>query len=293
MQEGIIIKGIGGFYYVETESKDIFECRARGKFRKKNITPLVGDRVVIEVTDNNSGYIIDIKERRSQLIRPAVSNVDQVVVVFSIKEPYINYTLLDRILVQIEKNKLDTILCFSKSDLVTEEEYNEVSRIYIDAGYKVIKTDVVNNNGIEELKGLLRDKITVFAGPSGVGKSTLFNVLQDKVKMETGEISSKISRGKHTTRHAQLINLEHDSYIVDTPGFSMLDLSHIDEFELMHYFREFKEYLGRCKFSSCLHLNEKGCAIIESVENGLLSRRRYDNYKLFLLEIKNNRRISK
>ncbi|SEF67736.1 ribosome biogenesis GTPase [Caloramator fervidus] len=293
MQEGIIVKGIAGFYYVELPDGQTIECRARGKFRKDNIVPLVGDKVVIEVIGSGQGFIKEIKERKSQLIRPPVANVDQVVVVFALKEPDISFTLLDRLLVHVEENNLDCILCFNKSDLDNDGIFEKVNKIYSQAGYKVIKTNALNKEGIDELKDFLKGKISVFAGPSGVGKSTLFNCLQDKVVMQTGSVSEKIGRGRHTTRHAQLIRISDETYLVDTPGFSVLDLSFIEPHKLQFDFREFRDYLTECKFSSCLHVKEKGCAVIQNVELGNISRSRYENYLEFLNEIFEARRTNR
>lgn len=290
MQEGIIVKGVGGFYYVEMKNGELIECKARGKFRKDNITPLVGDRVCIEKISDSQGVIKEIKERKSQLIRPQVANVDQVIVVFALKDPDISFTLLDRLLVHVEEKELDCVICFNKSDLDENGKFEEVYSIYSRAGYNVIKTNALQKEGLDNLKDLLKGKISVFAGPSGVGKSTLFNSLQTKVKMETGEISEKIGRGKHTTRHAQLIKIDDETYLVDTPGFSTLDLSFIEPENLQYYFKEFRNYIGQCKFSSCLHVKEKDCAIIENVEKGNICKIRYNNYLELLHEILENRR---
>ncbi|MCX7904209.1 MAG: ribosome small subunit-dependent GTPase A [Caloramator sp.] len=288
--EGIIVKGIGGFYYVELHNGELIECKARGKFRKENITPLVGDRVYIEKINNSQGVIKEIKERKSQLIRPPVANVDQVVVVFALKDPDISFTLLDRLLVHVEEKNLDCIICFNKSDLDEDGKFQQVYSIYTRAGYKVIKTNALRKEGLDELKALLKGKINVFAGPSGVGKSTIFNSIQDKVTMETGEVSEKIGRGKHTTRYAQLIRIDDETYLVDTPGFSTLDLSFIEPEDLQYYFKEFRNFIGQCKFSSCLHVKEKDCAIIDNVAEGNICRTRYNNYLEFLNEIIEDRR---
>jgi len=229
MLEGIIIKGIGGFYYVKTD-EGIYESRARGVFREEKITPLIGDRVKIRINpEDNTGYIEEIKNRESQLLRPPVANVKQAIVVMSVKKPNINYWLLDRFLLSIEHEKLNAVICINKTDLITDSEKKEIKKIYEKIGYKVIFTSTVDNAGIDELKDVLKDEVTVLAGPSGVGKSSLLNVIQPDLKLETGGISNKTKRGKHTTRHVELLELDMGGYVLDTPGFSALDLSFINK----------------------------------------------------------------
>jgi ribosome biogenesis GTPase len=291
MERGRIIKGISSFYYVKIENGKIIECRARGKFRKNNITPVVGDRVLVDLIDEEHGTIEEIEPRKSMLIRPVVANVDQTIVIFSLKNPDISFTLLDKLLISIEHNNLDAIICLNKSDLDVEGIFDKVKSIYENIGYRVIKTNGKTGEGIEDLKEALKGRISVFAGPSGVGKSTISNRLQDKVKMETGDVSKKISRGKHTTRHAELIEVEKDTYIVDTPGFSSLDLSFIKPEELQHVFKEFQEYIGGCKFTSCLHFKENSCIIKDKVEEGIIPVERYNAYVDILQELQQNRRI--
>lgn len=291
MQEGIIIRGIAGFYYVENYEGKVFECKARGKFRREGMSPIVGDRVVIQLTDEYHGVINEIIPRRSQLIRPLIANIDQAIVVFSLKKPDINFTLLDKLLIEIEHYGLEAIICLNKSDLDKDDAYKIASTIYEKIGYKVIKTNGILKEGICELKNVLNDKISVFTGPSGVGKSTIFNNLQDKVIMATGGISKKVDRGKHTTRHAELIEISRNTYIVDTPGFSTVDLNFIKPEELQYAFREFEDFLGQCKFSSCMHNKEKQCCIKEAVSKGIISVERYNAYIEILQELQENRRM--
>lgn len=290
MLKGIIIKGVGGFYYVKT-SEGIIESRARGLFRDENITPLVGDKVNIRISEEDkTGYIDEIYPRTTQLLRPPVANVSQAVIVMSIKNPDINTWLLDKFLLMAEYEKLNVIICFNKSDL-SEEKTLSLSEVYKAAGYKVIISSVVESIGIEELRNSLDDNITVFAGPSGAGKSSLLNAINPILKLETGDISNKSKRGKHTTRHVELINLKEDSYVLDTPGFSSLHLDFIeDEVELREYFREIDKIGKECRFISCLHDQEPDCAVKRNVETGNINKDRYDNYLLLLKEIKSNRR---
>lgn len=290
MLKGIIIKGVGGFYYVKT-SEGIIESRARGLFRDENITPLVGDKVNIRISEEDkTGYIDEIYPRTTQLLRPPVANVSQAVIVMSIKNPDINTWLLDKFLLMAEYEKLNVIICFNKSDL-SEEKTLSLSEVYKTAGYKVIISSVVESIGIEELRNSLDDNITVFAGPSGAGKSSLLNAINPILKLETGDISNKSKRGKHTTRHVELINLKEDSYVLDTPGFSSLHLDFIeDEVELREYFREIDKIGKECRFISCLHDQEPDCAVKRNVDTGNINKDRYDNYLLLLKEIKSNRR---
>lgn len=291
MLEGVIIKGIGGFYYVKTR-EDIYECRARGIFREENITPLIGDKVLIRLSEeDNTGYIEKIFDRKSQLIRPPVANITQAIIVMSIKKPNINCWLLDRFLVMIEHKNLDIKICLNKIDLANEEDISLIEDIYSKAQYKIIKTSTKTGVGILELKESLKDNITVFAGPSGVGKSSLLNKINPRLKLETGNVSKKTTRGKHTTRHVELIDLDSRSYVLDTPGFSSLNMDFIEEdVELSRYFREIHEYSHRCKFIGCLHDREPNCEVKKQVEEGNISRERYENYLQFLEEIKNIRR---
>lgn len=292
MYSGRLIKGIGGFYYVDVKG-EIFECKARGLFRKKNIVPVIGDYVKIGILDNENkkGVIEEIETRHNELIRPSVSNVDQVIVVFAVTQPDPYFSLLDRFLVLAESQKLKIIICFNKIDLLDEDGYKEIVNIYTTVGYKVILTSSIQNKGIDDLSKELKNKTTVFAGPSGVGKSTLLNCIDPKLQLQTGDVSLKIGRGKHTTRHAELIAIGGNScWVVDTPGFSSLDMNFIDEEELAYYFREFTPYIIDCKFNSCRHINEPICGIKEAVKLGEISQQRYDSYIQLINEIRKNRR---
>ncbi|SHF31983.1 ribosome small subunit-dependent GTPase A [Caloramator proteoclasticus] len=290
MQQGRIVRGIAGFYYVKLDDGSIVECKARGKFRRDKLSPIVGDNVIVEKIDDEKGVIDSILPRKNELIRPQVSNIDQAILVFALKDPDISLEVLDRVLVLTEYNNIDAVICFNKCDLDVDNKFDYLSKIYSSIGYKVIKTNGKTGEGIEEIKKILKNKTTVFAGPSGVGKSTIFNKVQNKVIMQTGEISKKVSRGKHTTRHAELIDIDDNTYLVDTPGFSLIDLSFIEIEELQNYFREFNEYSSECRFTSCLHFKERDCMIKNKVEEGVISKDRYDNYIKFLTELQQNRR---
>ncbi|MCT4594896.1 MAG: ribosome small subunit-dependent GTPase A [Anaeromicrobium sp.] len=289
MIKGIITKGIGGFYYIQDEDGKMYECRARGKFRKEKITPLVGDRVSISISYDDKGMIEKIENRETKLIRPPVANVDQAVIVFAVKRPNPNILLLDRFLVMAERENLDIVICFNKVDL-SEEELNNLKEIYDKTGYKLLETSTKLNSGVEEFKHILKDKITVFAGPSGVGKSSLLNATQPNLQLKTGEISLKNKRGKHTTRHVELLKLDFGGWVLDTPGFSSLDLDFVEELDLQYYFKEFEPLIGSCKYTGCKHINEPECAIKEAIKNGKISESRYNNYVNLLDEIEKNRR---
>lgn len=290
MIDGIIMKGIGGFYYVRT-SNEIVECRARGIFREENLTPLVGDKVKIRINEeDNSGYIEEIYPRTSQLTRPPVANITQAIVVMSIKKPDINTWLLDRFLIMAEHENLEIIICINKCDL-SPDDGKTLKEIYEKIGYKVINSSVKFDKGIDELKGVLKDNISVFAGPSGVGKSSLLNKINENFKLETGDVSAKTKRGKHTTRHVELFELHDNAYVLDTPGFSSLNLDFInDELEVRDYFKEILNFGQNCRFKSCLHVNEPDCEVKKALEEGLINKERYKNYLLFIDEIKKNRR---
>lgn len=289
--QGKIIKGIAGFYYVHT-SIGLIECKAKGIFRKDKIKPLVGDIVEIELTDQEKllGNIIGILPRKNMLIRPAAANIDQALVIFAIVKPDPNYNLLDRFLITMEKQKLPCIICFNKKDIAAEEEKSELAAAYGGCGYHVLFVSGRLEQGIEEIRKLLKGKTTVVAGPSGVGKSTIINALCPQANMETGEISRKIERGKHTTRHAQLFALSDDTYICDTPGFTSLSLFEMEKEELQSFYPEFAEYEKNCRFGGCAHLSEPVCGVKEALKEGKISKVRYDNYVMLYEELKNRKK---
>ena len=291
--QGKIIKGIAGFYYIYAENDEVYECKAKGIFRKDNRKPLVGDNVEIEVLDEQEkeGSVTAILPRKNSLIRPAVANVDQAVVIFAMENPKPNFMLLDRFLIMMEKENVPAVICFNKKDLATEEELEFLYETYKSCGYQVILSSTFNGEGLEEIREILKGKTTVVAGPSGVGKSSITNALQENVQMETGEISKKLKRGKHTTRHSQVIPVGKDTYLMDTPGFSSLYLTDIEEQELKDYFPEFREYEDQCRFQGCRHIHEPGCAVKEALNNHKISSLRYEDYLGLHEEIKEKRRF--
>lgn len=288
---GKIVKGIAGFYYVHN-GKGLFECKAKGTFRNKKIKPLVGDNVEFDILDEEKflGNITEVLPRNNCLLRPEVANVDQAVIIFAVKDPEPNLNLLSRFLIRMEKEGVETIICFNKEELANENELRDLQKIFEGSGCRILFTSTYEKTGLEELKGLIEGKTTVFAGPSGVGKSSTINYIFPEALMETGVISDKIKRGKHTTRHSELFNLHNDTYILDTPGFTSLHLNEFDKDELRFYFNEFAEYEGKCRFNGCIHVNEPDCAVKAAVEEGIISQVRYDNYVEIYNELKNIRR---
>ncbi|MDD3368073.1 MAG: ribosome small subunit-dependent GTPase A [Lachnospiraceae bacterium] len=290
--QGKIIKGIAGFYYVHVEHKGIYECKAKGIFRRQNIKPLVGDNVICDVLDEEKklGNLIEILPRKNALIRPAVANIDQALVIFAIVKPDPNFNLLDRFLIMMEKQKLPCIICFNKQDIATEEEKKELQTAYETCGYQVLFISARQDEGIDTIKQLLAGKTTTVAGPSGVGKSTIVNCLQPEAGMETGEISRKVERGKQTTRHTELISIMEESYILDTPGFSSLNILVDDKEDLQQYYPEFRKYEPFCRFAGCSHISEPSCGVKEALEEGKISRVRYQNYCEIYTELKDKRK---
>jgi ribosome biogenesis GTPase len=289
MKTGVITKGIGGFYYVDTQH-GIYECRARGRFRLMDITPLVGDIVDIEVDEaTRQGYVLNVQPRTNEMIRPAIANVDQVMMVFAAKRPDINGMLLQKFLIYAEYAGLKIKVCINKIDLDEEEDYKEVVEMLESVPYPVIIASTKQNKGIEELKLALKDKTTVFAGPSGAGKSSLLNRVQSGLTLKTGDLSKKIDRGTHTTRHAELIPLELGGWVADTPGFTSLELNQIEAERLQELFPEFQQHLT-CKFKHCLHHSEPRCGVKEALQQGVISKLRYDFYIGLLEELKEIRR---
>lgn len=291
MQTGIIIRGVGGNYYVDTEDK-IYKCRARGKFRKKNIKPLIGDEVEIELTNKSDveGFIINIHSRKNSFIRPTVANIDQLIIVTTLYRPTLSFLLLDKMIVNSELNKLKPIICFNKCDLIEKEDRLKLKKVYENTGYNMIFTSTITGEGIEELKDAMCDKLSLFTGPSGVGKSSLTNYLDERFELKTGEISEKLNRGKNTTRHAEIYKLDFGGRVIDTPGFSLLDL-HETSFEgLLSSFVEIKEYSYNCRFNDCKHYKEPDCSVKAAVEAGNISKIRYDNYIKLYEEIKSKKK---
>lgn len=289
--KGKIIRGIGGFYYIHT-GNEIYECKAKGIFRKDNIKPLPGDFVEIAVLDEEKrlGNIERILPRQNMLIRPAVANVDQALVIFALASPKPNFNLLDRFLVMMEKQEIPSILLFNKKDLVSEETIEETRARYEGSGYGTAFISAAQQEGVELVRSLLKGKTTTVAGPSGVGKSSLINLLQKELLMETGAVSEKIERGRHTTRHTELLYVEENTYILDTPGFSSVDLIGVEKEELGGCFPEIRKREGQCRFVGCAHLSEPDCAVREALAEGLISRSRYENYRLFYEELKARRK---
>jgi ribosome biogenesis GTPase / thiamine phosphate phosphatase len=294
MLDGRILKGIGGFYYIDTNNA-IYECKARGIFRKDKVTPLVGDKVKISIIDeeNKKGVIEEIEERQTELGRPPIANINKALIVFAIKNPDPHLSLLDRFIILAQKSGLEIVIVITKIDLDNDNKLEELKDIYKHAGYKIIPVSIKKNINMDEIKKELKDNTIVFAGPSGVGKSSLLNSIDSNLKLETGEVSDKIKRGKHTTRHSELLKLEFGGMVADTPGFSSLTLEDIEEYELKEYFVEFEEYEDYCKFGgNCLHENEPKCKVKEAVKNGKISNIRHESYLQLLNEIReiNNRR---
>jgi ribosome biogenesis GTPase / thiamine phosphate phosphatase len=287
MPEGKIIKALSGFYYV-VNGEEVIQCRGRGVFRKNKVTPLVGDDVVFQAENENEGYILEIKERKNELVRPPIANVDQALLVFSAVEPAFSTALLNRFLVLVEYNNIRPIIVITKMDLANNEEkatIEEYANDYRTIGYEVMLTSSEKETGLEELFPHLNGQISVFAGQSGVGKSSLLNALVPDLDLKTNIISSHLGRGKHTTRHVELIKVA-NGLVADTPGFSSLEFTEIEQEDLNYCFPEFERASENCKFRGCLHLAEPKCAVKAGVEEGIIPKYRYADYQDFILEIK-------
>ena len=289
---GKIIKGIGGFYYVVCENGITYECKAKGVFRNRKIKPLVGDHVEIEILDEekNLGNIEDILPRFNWLNRPAVANVDQTVIIFAVSAPAPNFNLLDRFLINMEQHEVPTVICFNKVDLEGFRQSEDICRSYTKSGYEVLFISAESGYGIDVLEAVIKGKTTVFAGPSGVGKSSTLNSLFPDANVQTGGLSEKIQRGKHTTRHSELMFVDDDTYIMDTPGFSSLYTEGIEAEDLKLYFPEIAAYTGTCKFNMCNHISEPGCLVKKAVSDGRISKMRYDDYVMIYNELKEKRK---
>lgn len=290
--QGKIIRGIAGFYYVYVAGSGVLECKAKGIFRKNHLKPLVGDFVSVTLLDEekNKGNIEEVLPRRNELIRPAVANIDQALVIFALHRPNPNLNLLDRFLIMMAQKDIPCILVFNKSDLTEEGEQEALEAAYGGSGCEVLFVSAREEEGIEEIKKRLRGKTTTVAGPSGVGKSSLINLLQSEVSMETGAVSEKIERGKHTTRHTEFITIGENSFIMDTPGFSSLAIFDMEKEELEQYYPEFAPYREECRFKGCSHTHEPECRVKQAVEEEKVSRIRYENYLQMYEELKNKKK---
>ncbi len=292
---GKILKGIGGFYYVKCTDGKLYECRARGKFRKNDIKPQIGDNVTIEPTgEEGIGSIIDIHPRSNTFIRPPVSNIDQMVIVCSLKDPEPDTMFIDKMLAVLSLNNTPAILCFNKCDISDADTIDTYYNIYTKAGYKVYIISTKTGEGIKEFKSAISGKTTAFAGFSGVGKSSLLNSVLDGYQMQTGDVSQRLKRGKHTTRHVEIFkadNFDTDTFIADTPGFSMLEIPQsVDHSELKNLFSEFVEYEKNCKFAGCDHNTNKFCGVFDAVSGGLIPKSRYLNYVTLYNELKERKK---
>lgn len=290
--QGKIIKGISGFYYVHVVGAGIYECKAKGLFRQQKLKPLVGDNVEIDVISEaeKTGNVVAVMPRSNALIRPAVANVDQALLIFAAASPQPNFNLMDRFLVMMAWQQVPVVICYNKQDLVADSDMERMAQIYSSAGYHVIGVSAKKKAGIDVLKQVLHGKVTTVAGPSGVGKSSLINLIAPEAAMETGEISKKIERGRHTTRHAELIHVEQDTYIMDTPGFSSLYLPEMEKEELQQFYPEFAAYEPQCRFGGCAHINEPDCGVKQALGQGEISPVRYENYCLLYQELKDKKK---
>ena len=289
--QGKIVKGIAGFYYVNVDGI-LYECKAKGVFRKDNRKPLVGDDVLLEVLDEEKkiGNVTELLPRKSELIRPAVANVDQGMVIFAMTSPAPNLNLLDRFLIMMDRQKLPCLICFNKMDPDDGKLMETYRSAYEKSGHPLLFISAKEGTGLKELRAFLEGKTTTVAGPSGVGKSSLINHLLGETAMETGSLSAKIDRGKHTTRHSELLRIDQDSFIFDTPGFSSLEVMDLEKEELAAYYEEFVPFEKYCRFGGCSHVTEPVCGIRQAVETGEIPRIRYENYCQLYGELKNKRK---
>jgi len=286
--EGVVVRAYGGYYYVREGLRE-WVCSLRGRFRYEKQQVLVGDRVRLKPVRERTGVIEKVLPRRTVLVRPPVANVDQVTAVFAVKNPEPNPALLDRVLISAMMNNIDILICFNKVDLSGDFTANPLISRYL-KNYRAVLTSAMTGKGLDRLKEMMQDRITVFAGPSGVGKSTILNELMPGLKLKTGAISVKLRRGKHTTRHVELISLPEGGLVADTPGFSSLDLPDLEPQELAGYFPEMEMYYGNCRFTGCLHNKEPGCAVKDAVKSGKIEETRYRQYLEFLQELMDRRR---
>ena len=285
MAIGKIVKGIGGFYYVDADDV-IYECKARVNFRNDNLTPLVGDNVEFSINENAENRIEKIFERKNSLVRPPLANIDVLFIICSLVDPKINPLITDRLIAVAEYKNIEPVIVLTKTDL--EPDFSQYVDIYEKAGFKVIAVNNESFEGAEGFKDIIRGKVCAFTGNTGVGKSTLLNNLFPSLQLETGETSKKLGRGKHTTRHSELFKFD-GGYVADTPGFSSLDIQRYDKImkeDLPYCFREFRDYLGDCRFNSCTHVNDKGCAVCQALSEGKISKSRHSSYVAMYNEVK-------
>ena len=285
MLEGTVIKGYGGFYYVKDNQRFVWECKPRGRFKLEKQQILVGDRVQIQTLNEKCGVVEKVLPRKTELVRPPVANIDRAIVVFALKSPEPDLNLLDRFILLAEAGKTEPVLCFNKADLLTIDVINPILEIYIKIGYQAIVTSTKTGEGLENLRDILKDHISVFAGPSGVGKSSLLNAVQPGLQLKTGDLSTKLQRGKHTTRHVELLEMDSGGYVTDTPGFSSLYLPQILKEELAAFFPEMDDYWDKCRFNGCIHNQEPDCAVKAAVASGDINKTRYEHYIGFLEEL--------
>lgn len=282
---GTIIKGIGGFYYVEA-ADEIYECKARGVFRKEKLSPLVGDKVTIRINENAENTIDEIMPRKNALTRPPVVNIDNLIIVVSTVEPKPSTLVIDKLIAVAEHKNIEPIIVVTKSDLASAQE---IFDIYTLAGFKTIIVSNETKDGVDEVKAVLKDKISALTGNSGVGKTSLLNNLDETLALKTAQISKKLGRGRHTTRQAELYRVC-DGFVVDTPGFSSFEVDKSDiilKDELAYCFRDFSDYIEKCKFyPSCTHTADKGCAVVEAVNEGKISKSRHNSYVQLYNEVK-------
>ena len=283
--EGIIIKGIGGFYYVQSKDGHIHECKARGVFRKNKLSPCAGDKVLISLPDEGYSAIEKVLPRKNSLVRPPIVNIDLLVIVVSTCEPLPSTLVIDKMMALATYKGIEPVLVITKSDLCSVDELRQ---IYLSAGINTIVTSILNDNGIDDLKRFMSNKISVFTGNTGVGKSTLLNHIMPELMLQTGDISKKLGRGKHTTRHVELFRFD-GGYIADTTGFSTVDIERyeiIKKGEIQYCFTDFAPYINSCRFTSCSHTCEKGCSVIEALNEGKIQKSRYDSYIAMYNEVK-------
>ena len=282
---GLIVKGIGGFYYVLDDNKNVTQCRARGSFKNEGITPCVGDQVEFEILDDGDGIVEKIYPRKNHFIRPPVSNIDLMAIVTTASNPKPVPYIIDKFLVMAERSGAEIIICVNKADKAKPKVLKELTEIYGDI-YPLYVISGETGQGIDELKTALKDKKCAFAGPSGVGKSTIINALNPAMELETGEISKKTNRGKHTTRHVEIFSLPFGGMIYDTPGFTSFDVFENEVSMLQHNFPELREHLGQCRYDDCLHIKEPDCSVREALEKGEISASRYESYVRMIDEIR-------